>query len=155
MTNGGRPVAEEAFMVEWFGSVGIRSMASCLYCRRLAGPAQSNKNALAPWEEAGIAVRRLASGAGFCDTQIAIQACAGNNRPAIIARPTLRFTVSGAGLAVVSWAETYTGFELQSASDLRLPLWQKSTDPDELYDGFHHVTVGILTGTRFFRLEKR
>jgi hypothetical protein len=69
-------------------------------------------------------------------------------------RPTLTLSAS-AGLAVLSWPESSTGFELQSASDLREPVWEKVTEPDEPYDGFHHVTVDSWTGTRFFRLEKR
>jgi hypothetical protein len=70
-------------------------------------------------------------------------------------RPPLTIAVDAVGLAVISWPEPSTGFELQSASDLRVPVWEKVTEPDESYDGFHHVFVDISTGTRFFRLEKR
>ena len=69
-------------------------------------------------------------------------------------QPSLTLSAAD-GLAVLSWPEPSTGFELQSASDLREPVWEKVTEPDEPYDGFHHVTVNSWAGTRFFRLEKR
>ena len=69
-------------------------------------------------------------------------------------RPTLALRASADG-ADVSWPESFTGFELQSASDLRAPVWEKVPEPDVPSGGFHHVSVDTSIGTRFFRLEKR
>jgi hypothetical protein len=73
----------------------------------------------------------------------------------VFARPSLGLSVSASGVGVVSWPESFTGYELQSASDLRAPVWERINDTELTYDGFRHITVAILTGTRFFRLYKR
>ena len=68
--------------------------------------------------------------------------------------PSLTITVEAGVLALISWPVPSTGFGLYSASDLRAPLWEKVTQPDDVHDGFRHVAVDISGGNRFFRLEK-
>ena len=70
-------------------------------------------------------------------------------------RPVLTITDFGPGLIQLTWPEVVGGFQLQYTTALRPGVWTPVFDPDNLYDGVHHVDLFDPPRVIFFRLEKR
>jgi hypothetical protein len=68
--------------------------------------------------------------------------------------PLLRITRLNATQAELAWPLLAFGCALQSATDLADGRWEAVSEVDTPVGDFHHVTVDISTGKRFFRLHK-
>lgn len=69
-----------------------------------------------------------------------------------VVKPDVRLSVSTPGSLDVSWADSFTGWQLQQSSDLA--TWQNSTLPISNDAGTNRVSVPISAGSRFFRLVR-
>ena len=69
--------------------------------------------------------------------------------------PMLSIVPKDATHADIAWPLVATGYTLKSKANLNpATVWNVVTDPDAPANNFHHVTVDITIGPRFYRLEK-
>ncbi len=68
--------------------------------------------------------------------------------------PLLTITRRNETQADLAWPLLSFGCALQSTTDLAAGTWEAVSEVDMLVGDFHHVTVNISAGNRFFRLHK-
>ena len=68
---------------------------------------------------------------------------------AAIPRPGLSAQVTLTNTLLLSWAASFTGFALESNSDLGTTNWQNVTAPVNVVAGYNRVTVGITVAGEF------
>ena len=72
----------------------------------------------------------------------------------VLPRPRVNF-VWAAGQLALAWPTSYVGFQLESATNLQLPvLWQPVTDPTLVFDGSNTTTAAMTNHQGFFRLRR-
>lgn len=70
----------------------------------------------------------------------------------VVVKPTVQVSVSNPGSLSVSWPDSFTGWTLQEAVDLKPTSWVDSTRPVTSSGGVNSVVVPFSSGSKFFRL---
>jgi hypothetical protein len=71
----------------------------------------------------------------------------------VAARPTLSVTRVGTNV-VIAWPNTFTGFALQSVTNMTSTNWSSVTNAQYLANGYYNVTNALAEPGRFYRLIK-
>jgi hypothetical protein len=69
----------------------------------------------------------------------------------VLPPPVLHTSVAGSQV-ILTWSTTYTGFSLQSVSDLVSPVWLAVTNTPTATNGWNQVTLQRGPAAAFFRL---